>query len=134
MNTLTNKQQDVCTYTGLFGVLLNTTCLIQLLTIIREHWISYALLAVYSFSVVAFSLLGLQKAIAPWLLILCAIFLFIAEIVFLFSGVFSLVVLLSFMYSVVIVAVLFIEQFPKKLKEKAQAEKAEAMAWRDRSY
>jgi hypothetical protein len=132
MNTLTNKQKDICAYTGLFGALLNATCLIQLMIIIRDHWISYALLGVFLFSTLAFILLGLLKSIAPWLLIICATFLFAAELVFLTSGVFSLVVILSFIYSVVIVVVLFIERLPQKLKEKALAERTEAMAWRDK--
>jgi len=32
----------------------------------------------------------------------------------------------------VVVAVLFVEQLPKKLKEKALAEKAESLVWKDK--
>lgn len=132
MNTLTNKQKDICAYAGLFGALLNATCLIQLMIITREHWVSLALLGAFAFSIGAFILLGLQKPVAPWLLIVSATILFAAELVFVASGVFSLVVLLSCLYSVIIVVVLFIEQLPQKLKEKAMAEKAEEMAWRNK--
>jgi len=132
MATLTNKQKDICAYTGLFGALLNATCLIQLMIITRDHWISYALMAIYVFSIFTFILLGVQKPIAPWLLIICATFLLMVELFFVFSGIFSLVVLLSFIYSVIIVVVFFVEQLPKKLKEKALAEKAESLAWRER--
>ena len=132
MNILTNKQQDLCSYSGLFGALLSATCLIQLIVITREHWISFAMLAIYLFSILAFVLLALQKSTAPWLLIAVAALLFLAELVFLFSGVFSLVILLSFLYSVIIVVLLFVEQLPQKLKEKALAEKTEALAWKDK--
>ena len=132
MNPLTNKQQDICAYTGVFGALLNATCLVQLIIITREHWISFAMLGIYIFSILAFISLGLQKAIAPWLLIIAAVLLFITELVFLFNGVFSLVVLLSFIYSVIIVVVVFAEELGRKLKEKALAEKAEALEWRDK--
>jgi hypothetical protein len=36
------------------------------------------------------------------------------------------------MYSVVIVVVMFMQQLPQKLKEKALAEKTEALIWKDK--
>ena len=82
--------------------------------------------------ILSFILLALQKAVAPWLLIAVAVLLFLAKLIYVFSGVFSLVVLLSFLYSMVVIAVLFVEQLPKKLREKALAEKAESLAWKDK--
>jgi hypothetical protein len=132
MNILTNQQKDFCSYSGLFGALISATCFIQLMIISREHWLSFALLCVNIFAILAFTLLALQKAIAPWLLIVVAALLFLAKLVYIFSGVFSLVVLLSLAYSVVIVVVLFVQQLPQKLREKALAEKAETLAWKDK--
>jgi hypothetical protein len=45
--------------------------------------------------------------------------LFSASLIYIFNGVFSQVVLLLFLYSVVIVARLFVWQLRQKLKEKA---------------
>jgi signal transduction histidine kinase len=132
MNVLTDKQKDLCSYTGLFGALISATCFIQLMVISREHWLTFVLLGINVFAIFAFVLLALQKAVAPWLLIVVSALLFIAMLIYVFSGVFSLVVLLSLMYSVVIVALLFVEQLHQKLKAKALAEKAEAMSWQDK--
>jgi hypothetical protein len=132
MNLLTNKQQDVCTYSGFFGAMISGACFIQLMVISRDHWLAFVLLGINLFAVLAFILLALQKAVAPWLMIAVAALLFFAKLLYIFSGVFSLVVLISFLYSMVVVAVLFVERLPKKLREKALAEKAEAVAWKDK--
>jgi hypothetical protein len=132
MNVLSDKQKDFCSYSGLFGALISVTSFIQLIAISREHWLTLVLLGINAFAILAFVLLALQRAIAPWLLIVVSALLFLAMLIYVISGVFSLVVLLSLLYSVVIVVMLFIEQVPQKLKAKALAEKAEAMAWQDK--
>jgi hypothetical protein len=132
MNTLTNRQQDICTYTGLFGALICTTCLIQHIIITSTHWITFVLLGVYLFAILSFTLLGLQKAIAPWLLVANAAFLLIDQTIFILSGVFSLIVFIAFIYSVTVVVVLFMEGFPARLREKARALKEEELAWKDK--
>jgi len=132
MNILTSKQQDICTYSGSFGAMISAACFVQLMVISRDHWLAFVLLGINAFAILAFILLALQKAVAPMLLISVAALLFLAKLVYIFSGVFSLVVLISFLYSMVVVALLFVEQLPKKLKEKALAERAEAMAWKDK--
>ena len=132
MNVLTSKQQDLCTILGSFGAMLSAACFVQLTVISKDHWLAFVLLGINAFAILAFILLALQKAVAPLLLIAVAALLFLAKLVYIFSGVFSLVVLLSFLYSVVVVTVIFVEQLPKKLKEKALAEKAEALVWKDK--
>ncbi len=132
MNILTSQQKDFCSYAGLFGALISATCFIQLMIISREHWLAFVLLVINLFAILAFILLALQKAIAPWLLIGVSTLLFLAKLIYIFSGVFSLVVFLSLVYSVIIVVVLFIQQLPQKLKQKAMAEKAEALTWKDK--
>jgi len=132
MNALTGKQQDLCTYLGSFGAMISAACLVQLMVISRDHWPAFFLLGINAFAILAFILLALQKAVAPLLLIAVAALLFLAKLVYIFSGVFSLVVLLSFLYIVVAVTVIFVEQLPKKLKEKALAGKAEALVWKEK--
>jgi len=133
MNPLTNRQQDICSYVGLAGALISATCLVQHFIIITyEAWLSYVLLAVYIAGIVSFSMLALQKSIAPWLLIPVAALMFIVEVVFIFSGVFSLIILIATLYNVVAVIAIFVEALPQKLKQKALAEKAEELAWKDK--
>jgi ABC-type glycerol-3-phosphate transport system permease component len=87
---------------------------------------------IYIFSILGFVLLALKKVSAPVLLIVSAVFVLIAELILIRSFVFSLVVLLLFLYSTVIVVSLYVEQLPKKLKEQALAEKIENEMWKDK--
>ena len=132
MSKLTNKQQELFAYTGTFGALLATTCLIQHLAIARDHWIAHSLTLIYIYAILSFILLALKKTFAPVLLITCTVLVLLAEVILITSFVFSLVVLLLFLYSTVIVVLLYIEQLPRKLKEQALAEKMEAEMWKDR--
>jgi hypothetical protein len=132
MTKLTNKQQDLFTYSGTFGALLAATCLVQHLAIARDHWVAHTMTFIYMFSILDFILLALKKAFAPALLIISTFFVLLAEALLITNFVFSLVVLLLFLYSTVIVVLLYIEQLPRKLKEQALAEKMEAEIWKDR--
>jgi len=130
MSKLTNRQQDFFTYTGTFGALLGITCLIQHMAITRDHWITYAMMLIYIFSILGFVLLALKKVLAPPLLIISTFLVLTAELILITSFVFSLVVLLLFLYNTVIVVSMYIEQLPQKLKKQAMAEKIEAEAWK----
>lgn len=132
MSKLTNKQQEFFSYTGTFGALLATTCLIQHLAIARDYWIAHSMTLIYVFSILGFVLLALKKVFAPLLLIISTILVLLAELILITNFVFSLVVLLLFVYSTVIVVSLYIEQLPRKLKEQALAKRREAEMWKDR--
>lgn len=129
MSKLTARQEDICTYTGIFGALLAATCLIQHIVISTDHWLVFVLLGIYAFSITAFILLALQKSIAPVLLIAAGVFAGVSEVILLKSFVFSLVVLLLFLYTAAVVVILYIERFPEKLKAKALAKYEEELAW-----
>ncbi|HEX7844374.1 MAG TPA: hypothetical protein VF476_01160 [Chitinophagaceae bacterium] len=129
LNPLTNSQQSVCGYGGLAGILLAATCMVQLFVYGTSHWIVPVLLSVYLFAVISFFLLSLQKSVAPLLLIISAVLILGAEVVWILSNAFSLVVVLLFVYNAVIVVFLYIEQIPKKLKQKQLALKAEKELW-----
>jgi len=132
MTRITEKQQEFFTYTGTFGALLGATCLVQHMAISRDHWIAYAMMLIYIFSILGFALLALKKVSAPVLLIVSTVLVLVAEVILIKSFVFSLVVLLLFLYSSVIVVLLYVEQLPKKLKQQALAEKMENEIWKDK--
>jgi membrane-bound ClpP family serine protease len=131
-NPLTNRQQDICSYTGLFGVLITLTCLIQHMAITKAHWITFTMLGIYLFIIMAFVLLGLQKSMSPLLLIIAAALSLIAELILTISGIFSLAVLLLLLYTVIIVISLYAEQIPRLLKQKALEIKVEEDLWKDK--
>ncbi len=130
LDPLTNRQQDICSYAGVFGALLALTCLIQHIMITRSHWIVFMLTAFYIFIIIAFVLFAFQQYYSPLLLIISAALSMTAEFILMKNFVFSLVVLLLFLYCVVIVVVVYTEQLPRLLKQKYLAKKAEENEWR----
>lgn len=131
-DTLTNRQKDLCSYGGAFGILLSLTCLIQHIMITNAHWLTFMLLGIYLFSALSFFLLALQKHIAPLLLIISTGLSFIAQVILMRHALFSLVVVLLLMYHVVTVVIIYTEQIPERLKLKAQLLKEEKENWRDK--
>ena len=123
------KDENICEYTGLFGVLLSLTCLIQHFVVTNSLWITQLMTVGYLFAIIAFLLLALKKPVAPVLLIISAVFSFITQIIWLKGFAFSLVVLLLVLYTVVIVVVVYMEHIPQKLKQKRQTEKEEEELW-----
>jgi hypothetical protein len=132
LDPLTNRQKDICSYASVFGALLGLTCLIQHITITRAHWLTYTLALAYVLIIVCFILLGLQYWFSPVSLIVAIALSMFAEFILIKNGVFSLVVLLQFIYSVIVVVVIYTEQIPKLLKQKALAIKAERDEWKDK--
>ena len=131
-DVLTAKQQDLCNYTGLFGVLIALTCLIQHIAITRAHWITFMMVGIYLFIITAFVMIALQKVMAPILLIIAAVFSLIAELILIMNDVFSLAVVVLLIYTVVIVVVMYLENIPGLLKQKAVLLKAEEDLWKDK--
>jgi hypothetical protein len=132
MSKLTNNEQDTCTYTGVFGILLSATCLIQHMIFMTQAWIAYAMIGVYLVATIAFILLALQKAFAPYLLIISAVLVLLTEVFHILTLVFSAVVILLLIYHIIIITVLFVGNYPQKLKAKALALKEEELSWRDK--
>jgi hypothetical protein len=129
MKPPSTSQQNTCAYTGTFGALIGATCVIQHLAITRDHWVTLMILLFYLFSITSFILLALQKRDAPILLIISAVFSFAAEIILLKSYVFSLIVLLLFLYTAIIIIILYMDKIPARLRDKAMLANAEKQAW-----
>jgi hypothetical protein len=130
LNPLTNRQENICTYGGTFGVLLSLTCLIQHFAVTNpQHWAAKLMIVAYLFAIIAFLFLAFQKPIALILLIVSACFSLITEVIWMRDAAFSLVVVILLMYHVIIIVVLFTEQIPARLKQKRLAEIEEEMKW-----
>jgi hypothetical protein len=129
MNGPTNRQQDLCAYLGIFGVLIALTCIVQLLIIANAHWIPLTLLGMYLFVLTSFILLALQKSVAPLLLIISSSLSLLSETALILTGLFSAIVIIQFIYSIVITIFIYMDEIPKRLKEKAVLLKAEKDSW-----
>lgn len=129
LHPLTNRQKDICTYGGVLGILLSLTCLIQMMIYGAENWKVAVLLSIYVVPIVAFSLLALQKSIASIILIISSVLVLAAEVIWIRSQAFSLVVLLLLIYNILAIVFMYTEQIAEKLKQKRLAEKEEASLW-----
>jgi hypothetical protein len=132
MNTLTNRDKDICGYGGALGILLSLTCLIQHLIITRSHWVVTLMTCIYLFSIVSFSLLAAQKWVAPIVLIINTALVLTAEIILMRHGVFSLAVIFLFIYAAILTVIVYVERLPIKLKERLMSLRAERELWRDK--
>lgn len=126
---LTNSEKNLCEYGAALGVVLTLICLVQhIIAVIPSH-ITNPMVPAYVFTIIAFILLGFQKPIAVVLLIISAGFSAIIEYLWITHYSFSLVVMLLFIYHVVAIVVLFMQDIPKKIKVKRAAEKADRDMW-----
>jgi hypothetical protein len=132
LNPLTNWQKNICEWGGLIGALLSLTCLIQHLAVVIPGKITNPMIPEYLLAIAAFILLGLQKAIAPVLIIISAVYAAIIEYLWMTHASFSLVVMLLFIYHIIILVALYTEQIPQRLIQKRKAEKEEADSWADK--
>ena len=87
------------------------------------------MIAIYLFAIVSFVLLALQKSVAPLLLIISCVLVFLAEAVLVISFVFSLVVFILLVYTIIMTVIIYMEQLPKRLKEKALLIRSEEDSW-----
>ena len=129
---LSNRQKSLCEYGGFFGALMSLVCLIQHFLFAIPGWLTYPMIPVYILSIIAFILLAVQKPVSLILLIIAAVGLTIIEYVLTKHFAFSLIILLLFIYTVVIIITLFTEQIPQRLREKQKNKKKEEDFWKDK--
>ena len=129
MNLLTKQQESFCENTGLFGVMISTTCLAQHLFFMIPHWITFIATAVYILCIAGFVLLMKKSVAAFRILIISVVLVFLLEAFMLFTLTFSLVLLLLLFYVLTIVMLLYTGDIPNHLKQKLIDEQEEAAKW-----
>ena len=129
---LTERNKSFLNYSGTFGILISLTCLIQHFIYTRPHYITYLLAFVYLYSVITFCMLIAHRAVAYILLIINCV-LSLAATLFIFkAGVFTLIVMILFLYSTIMAVVLTVNEIPRLLKQHALFVKSEEEQWRGR--
>ena len=129
LNLLNNWQKNVCEYGSIFGVLLSLACLIQHMVVAIPNSVTNSMIPEYLLAVTAFALLGFQKAIAPLLIIISAVYAAVVEYLWMSNYAFSLVVLLLFIYHIIIIVAVYTEQIPQKLNQIKKLKKEEEDLW-----
>ncbi|MES2776565.1 MAG: hypothetical protein V4722_20475 [Bacteroidota bacterium] len=128
-NHLSKSQESFCENMGLFGVLISATCLGQTFFFMNLHWLAFTFIAIYTLSLIGFILLMKKSHLATTVLIVSSALVFGAELMMLVSLVFSLVLLILFIYLVVTLFLVYGAGIPMALKQKYFTEKAEEDNW-----
>ena len=129
MYRLTSSEEDLCSYTGLFGILISLTCVIQHMIFGKSHLATFLLITLFLLCAFAFTMLALKKRIAPPLLIVSCVLALSAELIHLLYIVFSVIVIILFIYCVTITVVIYMADMPAKLSRLAMEKKAEEDQW-----
>ena len=129
MDILTKSEENFCENAGLIGVLLSLACLVQHLLFMVPHWITFSIIGIYILPIISFILLMKKKVLAPRLIIISLVLVFLVEMLLILSLAFSLVLILLFVYLVSIVAILYSGDIVSQLKRKDRAQKEEAAKW-----
>ncbi|MCG2617853.1 hypothetical protein LZZ85_26365 [Terrimonas sp. NA20] len=131
-NNQNERQQNICIYGGVFGILISATCLIQLMTYTYYHWIAYMLPTIYVITLFVFLFLALQKLFAPVLMIISTVLSLIALAFVMIGRVYSLILIVHFLYCLTMTIVIYMENIPGLLKYRATLKKQEELAWKDK--
>jgi hypothetical protein len=129
MSLFSTRDQDLCNYAGFFGILMSAISLIQHFTITQPGWLSGILACIYIFSIVSFALFAAQKPVSTILLIIVSALIIVSELVVLAHGLFSIILLLLCVYSMVITIYVFVDGIPGRLAQRAAAKRIEDQQW-----
>jgi len=130
LNPLTKYEEDICIWGGVIGVGLSVTSLIQHIAVARFFWLTYMMLGFYFIIIIAFILVAIRHVAGSVMIIVSAALSMVNEIILKNHKVFSMIVLLLALYSVVLAVYLFNEKIPARLKEKRRLELEEEERWR----
>jgi hypothetical protein len=128
----TKQDEAICFYTTIFGVLIYLGSFFQVLIIGRFHAVPLFMLAVHVITIISFIYLGKQKHHSIWLLIISGLFQAIVLLLFLYSGLFSLLSFVALTYIAIVIVMVYMHEIPEKLVNKWKHEKKEDEAWRER--
>ena len=130
LNPLTKGQQEFCTWSGVFGVLITTATLIQHFVFMIPSTLTYLMILPYLFIIFSFAMLAAQKVVASVLLIISSVFAVGIAAIFILSGTISPIVMILLVYSIIVTSYLYLENIQEKLRRKQAMEQAEADLWK----
>jgi hypothetical protein len=132
MSALTNRDKTICSYAGLFGIMLTLTATIQLFVIGKDNSTVHWIFALYLYCLVAFIMFAAQHYTSPYLLLTTVLAVLIVDVTIAKHGLYSLAVLLLFIYCIAISLFIIMDGLHLRLWRKNLSEQAEEDKWRDK--
>ena len=127
--------ERICNYCGIIGIAFGVTCIIQHFIMYADHWMTWALGLLYVVNITAFALLLKKSRFAPVVIlssaVLMLLYVFFLVYLLLFEGIllFSLIVLMTAGYTIVMAIVIYAGNMRKRLQALAADERKEADFW-----
>lgn len=132
MSALTNRDKTICSYAGLFGIMLTLTATIQLFVIGKDNSTVHWIFGIYVYCLVAFSMFAAQHHTSPYLLLSTVLGVLIVDVTIAKHGLYSLAVLLLFIYCIAVSLFIVMDGLHIRLWRKNLSEQAEEDKWRDK--
>lgn len=132
METLSKKDQQFCDYAGLAGIGLTVVCFTQELYYMIFNYRHLLIISGFICLLIAFSLLIRRSVYTAVIISISAVWMFGIEAFTILAGLFSLAGVILTAYTIVIVVLFFMEDLPKKFKERRAQIRSEDDYWKDK--
>lgn len=132
LKPFTKKEDEMVSVLGVVGTALSLTSLFQHFYFTTNGWQVWAMALVYIYSTIAYILTVKKNRFCGVLLIIAAAKLFIIEVLLSLMGVTTPVVMLLFVFTIITIVLLYMENIPAKLKQKFLLESKDEDFWKDK--
>lgn len=132
LKPFSKKEDEMVSVLGVVGTALSLTSLFQHFYFATNGWQVWTIAIAYIYSTIAYILAVKKNRLCGVLLIIAAVLLFINEILLFFMGVSSPVVMLLFVFTIITIVLLYMENIPAKLKQKFLLESQDDDFWKDK--
>ncbi|HLO37091.1 MAG TPA: hypothetical protein VK173_01235 [Lacibacter sp.] len=126
------SKNNFCFYAGLFGVLISVATLFQMFIYGSGNWMAFSVILCVVFSITAFSFLIAKSRFTLPLLLSNTILFLLINIFFLITLSFSLLIVILFLYSSIILSIFWAGGTPAYLKQLHKYKKQEELEWQNK--
>lgn len=132
LKPFSKKEDEMVSVLGVAGAALSITCLFQHFYFTTNGWQVWVMAVVYIYSTISYILTTKKNRFCAVLLIIAAILLFVNEVVLFMVGVSTPVVMLLFVFTIITIVLLYMENIPAKLKQKFLLESQDEDFWKNK--
>lgn len=126
------SKNNFCFYAGLFGILISVATLFQMFIYGSDNWMAFSVILSVVFSITAFSFLMTKNRFTLPLLLSNTLLFLVINILFMITFSFSLLIVLLFLYSTIILTIFWAGGTPAYLKQMHAYKKQEELEWQNK--
>lgn len=126
---LDKKSSEFIAYVGVVGAAIAFTCFAQWLIAMYNFWFNYVFVAIHFYSFIAYITLVSKKRYSVVLVTVSAILTLIVSAAYMALNTISPIIVVFMLYGIIITALLYINDYPAKLKSHYLHKKQEDDYW-----